>query len=230
VVSILRGNVKKINNNFQLQLDSLIKNRQYEKAIVIRNKIFRFDRLMNLKNDSEFFYNNTEKKLEEMLVALKKYFFRLVKLERIETYDISNLGLNQAVGSMVVMKNSQIDKSEYRRFKIKKVGLRSDLDRLKEIITRRLKQSWPVPDLMIIDGGRPQIKMVRKVFQENKIEIPLLGIAKNPDRVIIGIDNYPDLFLKNDSPVLNVIRLLRDESHRFARKYHLFLRSKDFLL
>ena len=51
-----------------------------------------------------------------------------------------------------------------------------------------------------------------------------------PDRVIIGIEDYPNLFLKNDSNVLNVIRLLRDESHRFARKYHLFLRSKDFLL
>jgi len=151
-------------------------------------------------------------------------------LDRIEAYDISNLGLNQAVGSMVVMKNSQIDRGEYRRFKIKQKGLRSDFDRLSEVIKRRLKQSWPVPDLMIVDGGRPQIKTIIKIFQENQINIPLLGIAKNPDRVIVGVGELPNLFLKNDSKVLNVIRLLRDESHRFARKYHLFLRSKDFLI
>ena len=232
VISILRGNVKTTIKDLYQQLNIFIKNNQYEQAIVIRNKIFRFDRLLDLKDDSEVFQinNNNEKKLEEMLVILKKYFSQLIKLDRIETYDISNLGLNQAVGSMVVMKNSQIDRGEYRRFKIKQKGLRSDLDRLSEVIKRRLKQPWPVPNLMIIDGGRPQIKTIIKVFQENQINIPLLGIAKNPDRVIIGVEGLPNLFLKNDSKVLNVIRLLRNESHRFARKYHLFLRSKDFLL
>ena len=230
VVLILRGNVKTIVKGLNRELTNLTKDRRYEEAIIIRNKIFRFDRLMNLKNDENYFINDNEKKLEEILVILKKYFSQLSKLDRIETYDISNLGLKQAVGSMVVMKNSQIDKKEYRRFKIKQTGLKSDFDRLKEVIKRRLKQKWPVPDLMIIDGGRPQIKTIIKVFQENQIDIPLLGIAKNPDRVIVGVDGYPNLFLKNDNQVLNIIRLLRDESHRFARKYHLFLRSKDFLL
>lgn len=230
VFSILRGNTKKIVSDLYRQLNILIKNSDYEQAIVVRNKIFRFDRLLDLRDDSEFFYNSNEKKLEEMLMILKKYFSQLSKLDRIETYDISNLGLKQAVGSMVVMKNGQIDKNEYRRFKIRRSGLRSDFDRLSEVMKRRLNQSWPMPDLIIIDGGRPQIKTVKKVFQENQVDIPLLGIAKNPDRVIVGVDAFPNLFLKNDSKVLNVIRLLRDESHRFARKYHLFLRSKDFLL
>ncbi len=230
VISILNGNVKKIINDLNKRLNVLIKNSNYERAIIIRNKIFRFDQLLHLKDDSSFTINNIENNLEEMLVILKKYFSQLIKLDRIEAYDISNLGLNQAVGSMVVMKNSQIDRGEYRRFKIKQVGLKSDFDRIREVIKRRLKQSWPVPDLMIIDGGRPQIKTIIKIFQENQINIPLLGIAKNPDRVIVGVEELPNLFLKNNSKVLNVIRLLRDESHRFARKYHLFLRSKDFLL
>ncbi len=230
VISILNGNVKKIINDFNKRLNVLIKNSNYERAIIIRNKIFRFNQLLHLKDDSSFTINNIENNLEEMRVILKKYFTQLIKLDRIEAYDISNLGLNQAVGSMVVMKNSQIDRGEYRRFKIKQKGLRSDFDRLSEVIKRRLKQSWPVPDLMIVDGGRPQIKTIIKIFQENQINIPLLGIAKNPDRVIVGVGELPNLFLKNDSKVLNVIRLLRDESHRFARKYHLFLRSKDFLI
>jgi len=230
VISILKGNVKVIINGLNTQLNILIKNNQYEQAIIIRNKIFRFDRLLNLKDESEFFQNNNEKSLDEMLINLKKYFPQLNNLDRIETYDISNLGLKQAVGSMVVMKNNQIDKKEYRKFKIKQVGLRSDFDRLKEVVNRRLQQKWPIPDLIIIDGGRPQIKAILNIFESNKILIPLIGIAKNPDRVIVGAEGFPNLFLKNDSKILNVIRLLRDESHRFARKYHLFLRTKDFLL
>ena len=230
VISILNGNVKKIINDLNKQLNVLIKNKQYEQAIVIRNKILRFDRLLHLKDESEYYLNNNENKIKEMLLVLNKYFPKLKKLNRIETYDISNFGMKQAVGSMVVMNNNQIDKKEYRRFKIKKIGLKSDFDRLKEVIGRRLKQKWPLPDLIIIDGGQPQIKAIIKIFENNKTNIPLLGIAKNPDRVIVGVEGSPNLFLKNDSKVLNVIRLLRDESHRFARKYHLFLRSKDFLL
>lgn len=230
VISILNGNVKTIIRDLNLKLNVLIKSNQFEQAIIIRNKIFRFDRLLNLKDDSDFYKNNNERNLDEMLDILKKYFPQLMKLERIETYDISNLGLKQAVGSMVVMKNNQIDKKEYRKFKIRQVGLPSDFDRLKEVMSRRLQQKWPTPDLIIIDGGRPQIKAILKIFESNKRSIPLLGIAKNPDRVIVGVEGFPNLFLKNDSKVLNIIRLLRDESHRFARKYHLFLRSKDFLL
>lgn len=230
VISILKGNVKKIINDLNKQLNVYKKNRQYEQAIAIRNKILRFDRLLHLKEESAYYLNDNDKKIEEMQLILNKYFPQLKKLNRIETYDISNLGLKQAVGSMVVMNNNQIDKKEYRRFKIKKIGLTSDFDRLKEVMERRLKQKWPQPDLIIIDGGKPQIKAILKIFENNKADIPLLGIAKNPDRVIVGVKGFPNLFLNNDSKVLNVIRLLRDESHRFARKYHLFLRSRDFLL
>lgn len=230
VISILNGNVKKITKDLNEELNILKKNSQFEQAITIRNKIFRFNRLLNLKDDLGFFLNKNEKNINKMLTILKKYFPRLQKLDRIETYDISNLGLKQVVGSMVVMKNSQIDKKEYRKFKIKQININSDLNRLKEIIDRRFKQNWTIPDLIIIDGGRPQIKAILKVLCFNKKDIPLIGIAKNPDRIIVGVEGYPNLFLRNDSEVLNIIRLLRDESHRFARKYHLFLRSKDFLI
>ena len=230
VISILNGNIKIIVRDLSQQLNVLIKDNQYEQAIVIRNKMFRFNRLLSLKDDSDFSFKDNEKKIREMFLFLKKYFPQLKKLERIETYDISNLGLKQAVGSMVVMNNGQIDKKEYRKFKIKQLGLSSDFDRLKEVMSRRLQQKWPLPDLMIIDGGKPQIKAILKILDSNKVSIPLLGIAKNPDRVIAGIAGYPNLFLKNDSDILNIIRLLRDESHRFARKYHLFLRNKYFLI
>lgn len=230
VISILKGNVININSALRRQLNDLTKNKQYEEAILIRNKLFRFSRLLSLRDDSNYFSNDNEKNIEEMMSILKKFYPNLNKLERIETYDISNLGMRHSVGSMIVMKENQIDKKEYRKFKIKQVGLRSDFDRLKEVINRRLQQKWTLPDLMIIDGGRPQLKAVLKILQNNQKDIPLIGIAKNPDRIIVAVEGYPNLFLKNDSKILNIVRLLRDESHRFARKYHLFLRSKDFLI
>ena len=79
VVSILKGNVKKIVKDLNQELNILIKNNQYEQAIVVRNKIFRFDRLLNLRDDNEFFPNNNEKKLKEMLVALIAWTNRLKK-------------------------------------------------------------------------------------------------------------------------------------------------------
>lgn len=230
VVSILKGNVKTIISGLNRQLNVLIKEKKYEQAIIIRNKIFRYDKLMHLKDDASYAVNNNKNNLLELLAILKKYYPSLTKLDRIETYDISNLGLKQAVGSMVVMKNNQIDKKEYRRFKIKQSGSMSDFDRLKEVMSRRLKQKWFTPDLIIIDGGKPQLKAIIKIFENNKVNIPLIGIAKNPDRIIVGIEGFPNLFLKNNNQILNLIRLMRDESHRFAKKYHLFLRSKDFLL
>ena len=160
VISILNGNVKEIINSLNHQLNILIRDEHYEEAIVIRNKIFRFNRLLSLKDDYDFSVNNNEKRIGKLLVILKKYFPKIKALNRIETYDISNLGLKQAVGSMVVMKDGQIDKKEYRKFKIKQFGLRSDFDRLKEVINRRLKQKWMFPDLIIIDGGKPQIKAI----------------------------------------------------------------------
>ncbi len=102
------------------------------------------------------------------------------------------------------------------------------------MIIRRLKQDWPKPNLFIIDGGRPQIETVNFVLNQENIETPLIGIAKRPDRIVIGkkvrtgsgLMNYPTLFFRSDRAGFNLIRQLRDEAHRFAKKYHLLLRGK----
>ncbi|MGB9883181.1 MAG: GIY-YIG nuclease family protein [Microgenomates group bacterium] len=229
VIEIFQGKVIKILDNFYDQLKRLIKEEKFEEAINIRNKIFRLERLINQPlNHNQVDIENISLKI--LFVELKKYFPDLEKLQRIECYDISNLGKKNQVASMVVMTNGKLDKSQYRRFKIKNPQLKSDFDRLEEVINRRFENQWPKPDLLVIDGGRPQLKAVMTILKKMKIDIPLVGIAKNPDRLIIGQENFLIVKYPQTNQGFNLIRLMRDEAHRFAKKYHLYLRNRDFLI
>ncbi len=229
VIEFFQGKVTKILDNFYDQLKKLIKEEKFEEAINIRNKIFRLERLIN--QPLNYDQTKTENKsLKILLAELKKYFPNLKKLQRIECYDISNLGKKNQVASMVVMTNGKIDKSQYRRFKIKNTQLNSDFDRLEEVIKRRFENYWPRPDLLVIDGGRPQIKTVMTILKNMKIDIPMVGIAKNPDRLIIGQEDFLTVKYPQTNFGFNLIKLLRDEAHRFAKKYHIHLRNRDFLI
>lgn len=174
--------------------------------------------------------SNEAKKLQQFL---KNYFPNLKNLARIECYDVSNLNFKEATASMVVMQNGIINKNEYRRFKIKNLKSTSDFEMLGETIKRRFSNKWPSPNLLIVDGGRPQVKIIKKTLSELNINIPIIGIAKHPDRLILGDNFFTKIYLKgndNNLSSLRLIQLIRDESHRFARKYHLFLRSKSLIV
>ncbi|OGH94313.1 MAG: hypothetical protein A2538_00695 [Candidatus Magasanikbacteria bacterium RIFOXYD2_FULL_41_14] len=146
---------------------------------------------------------------------------------RIEGYDISNLGATGKVGSMVVFKGGVPFKSDYRKFNIKTVVGQSDVDCLKEVLTRRLKHSeWPMPTVFLIDGGVPQVGAVKSVLNNLKIDIPVVGIAKGArrkrnDLVVAGTNvkiqdmTVPKWAQKN----LEVLIKVRDEAHRFAIKF-----------
>ncbi|MFH0979570.1 MAG: GIY-YIG nuclease family protein [Candidatus Roizmanbacteria bacterium] len=234
VVKILNGGVTVILDGLYRQLKVLAERKNYEEAIKIRNKIYRLERLINHPISEIGVINElslkTNNKLKVFLQEINKYFSGIDDLKRIETYDISNLKESNQVGSMVVLSGGKLDKKEYRRFRIKNQSLRSDFDRLEEIITRRFKTDWPYPNLIVVDGGRPQVKTAIKTLGKIKIAIPVLGIAKNPDRLVIGVNNYPTIRFPQTNPAFNIIRLIRDESHRFAKKYHLHLRKMDFLV
>ncbi|OGH88801.1 MAG: hypothetical protein A3J93_01790 [Candidatus Magasanikbacteria bacterium RIFOXYC2_FULL_42_28] len=146
---------------------------------------------------------------------------------RIEGYDISNLGATGKVGSMVVFKGGVPSKTDYRKFNIKTVVGQSDVDCLKEVLSRRLKHSeWPMPAVFLIDGGVPQVNAVKSVLNNLKIDIPVVGIAKGAKRkrndlVVVGTNAkiqdmpVPKWAQKN----LEVLIKVRDEAHRFAIKF-----------
>ncbi len=215
------------------QLKKFSKSRSYESAIIIRNRIFSLEKLLFLKRlggPDISLHNNIDSEMQSLLKFLSQYFPNLTILHRIECYDVSTTGQKLSTASMVVLKDGVINTDEYKRFKIKNKSIRSDFDMLKEVLTRRFAHSWQRPDLVVVDGGKPQVKTAVKVFSSLKIKIPLIGIAKHPDRVVLGISPYRTFsraFMKNG--ILPVERI-RDESHRFAKKYHVFLRSKAFLI
>ncbi|MEK7615574.1 MAG: GIY-YIG nuclease family protein, partial [Patescibacteria group bacterium] len=107
---------------------------------------------------------------------------------RIEAYDISNISGTSAVGSMVVFEEGKPAKSKYRKFKIKTVVGSNDFAMLEEVMRRRLARAknfpnaWPLPQLMVIDGGEGQISRVQEVLDELQIQMPIVGLAKGFDR------------------------------------------------
>ncbi len=156
------------------------------------------------------------------------------RVRRIEGYDISNLGTTGKVASMVVSDSAGPVKSEYRKFKIKTVEGQSDVDCLEEVMRRRFNHpEWPFPDVLLIDGGKPQVNRVDHVLQELHIFIPLVGIAKGPDRKKNEFTFARSLFENSEQVARDVLEArrnfvnwvnehqeilirTRDEAHRFA--------------
>jgi len=150
------------------------------------------------------------------IIAILKVLFGLYHGDnlRLECYDISNLSGTLTVGSLVVFQNGKPDKNFYRKFKIKTVKGQNDVAALKEVLSRRLRHTeWVLPDLIILDGGRGQLKAARGV------NIPVLGLAKigKNDGKLFSLYSKNYAQLKKIPPNLSAIFLrLRDEAHRFA--------------
>lgn len=228
---ILKGKTNAVEKQLIEELDHLTQKEHYEEAIQVRNRLLRFQRLIfqQLFDPHDFkSYDRSKDSIKDLLNILHHYLPHLKLLSRIECYDISNLSQKEGTGSMVVMSDGQVNKNEYKKFKIKNPRIFSDFEMLEEVLTRRFKNNWPEPNLIVVDGGKPQVRTVLKILFSLQKKIPVIGIAKRPDRLIIGISNLPTIRPNMNRPGFNLIRMIRDESHRFARKYHLYLRDKKF--
>lgn len=201
LVLFLKGKKKSLINSLKKEMNNYSRNNQFEEAIRIRNQIKSLQKIVDFSLLDKSFIEDNKRK----------------SIERIEGYDISNLGDEVMVGSMVVFENGKAVKKEYKKFKIKNVKNQSDTDCIKEIIERRFNhKEWKRPDLILIDGGKPQVSAVKKIVKD----IPVIGIAKGKDRKkdeLIGEDiNYDkELLLK-----------VRDEAHRFAINYQRQIKRK----
>ena len=175
------------------------------------------------KNDMT---KNACKRLQEIL-RLKKY------PKRIECYDISNISGVDKVGSMVVMIDGESDKNSYRRFKIKTVEGANDYASHQEMMRRRLaklgtdeEERFPKPDLIVIDGGKGQLSVIKEVFNEYEIaDIDLISLAERDEEIFTLFQEEPIRLDKRDY-ALKVLQRIRDEAHRFAITYFRSLHSK----
>lgn len=149
---------------------------------------------------------------------------RELSLQRIEGYDVSNTQGTNAAVAMVVFVDGQPAFDEYRLFNIRSLSTPNDYYMMREAVTRRQNHpEWGRPDLLVIDGGRGQLRAARSVWQWNN---PIISIAKNPDRIIVPTNSdlqkptYAIHTLPSNHPMLNLIQQIRDEAHRFSKKQH----------
>ncbi len=141
------------------------------------------------------------------------------QFSRIEGYDISHLTGKETVGSMVVFTGNVIDKTQYRLFKIKKAPANDDLRALEEVITRRFNHpEWPRPDLILIDGGKPQIDYVSKILKKRNIDIPLVGISKFGGDKLVFTPKIKSSLKGLIEATKGTLLKVREEAHRFALK------------
>lgn len=153
---------------------------------------------------------------------------------RVETYDISNIQGTLATASMVVFTDGMPDKKEYRKFKIRyaipsenSTHPSNDFAMLEETLTRRLaNDTWPTPNLIIIDGGKGQLSSAMRALKESGKKIPIISIAKREEEIFLP-ERKESVRLPYDSPALYLMQRMRDEAHRFTITYHKSLRGKE---
>ena len=174
------------------------------------------------------------------LMELSEALFLSSIPQRIEAYDISNTGGEQAVGSMVVFEDGRPRKDAYRRFKIHISGHPNDVSMMREMLQRRFQRALAelsdptvaqrkfadLPDLVLVDGGKGQLNAALSVLEELDIEgLDVIGLAKRQEQVYRPGAKTAHR-LPQDSAGLLLLRQIRDEAHRFAISYHRKLRAK----
>lgn len=193
--------------SLQREMKAAAKNLEFERAGKLKRQISALQHIQDVALIGEQSHTPLEQHIDR----------------RIEGYDISNISGASAVGAMVVFRGGKPDKDEYRRFKIRTVTGADDVGMLSEVIRRRLKNPWPLPDLILVDGGRAQVNAAKKALDEAELKIPVIGIAKGPERKRTDIIGLLPPWISQKTLIQ-----VRDEAHRFAIGYHKKIRWAEF--
>jgi excinuclease ABC subunit C len=179
---------------------------------------------------------NNKKRVDNnrVLEQLQKDLRLLERPRHIECFDNSNIQGNNPVAACVVFKNGKPSKKDYRHFNIKTVVGPDDFASMEEVVYRRykrlLKEERPLPELIVIDGGKGQLSSAVKSLDKLRLRnrIAIIGIAKRLEEIYFPGDSVP-LYLDKRSESLRLIQQLRDEAHRFGIIHHRKQRNKDSL-
>lgn len=210
----LKGKKNLVLKKLAREMKDLSKSQNYEQAALTR------DRILAIKH------------IEDIALLSRKINFSGTLTEqtgiiphRVEAYDISNIAGEYAVGSMVVFIDGEVDKSQYRKFKIRTVVGPNDIEMMHEVLQRRFRHfEWDFPDLILVDGGKGQVSTAEKVLTAYELSIPIIGFAKGPTRKAEKLIFSQALKGYN----LDLLRSLRDEAHRFAQSYYRNLHGRQF--
>lgn len=254
VVTALTEDMHKASDTLQFERAGQIK-RQLEAIGYVTQRKQMIDRYIDNPNLIEDLHQESLRQLAEILNTRAKTAvsktnaqsgdlpMQVGYLSRIECYDNSNLQGSHATSSMVVFINGEPDKSHYRKFRIKKVKGQDDYAYMKEVLTRRFHHlvtstgKWKpdadqsfdsMPDLIVIDGGKGQLAVAKKVLDDLNFEIPIVSLAKRLEEIYLP-SNPISIRLPRDSEALKLVQHLRDEAHRFALGYNRKLRNKALI-
>lgn len=218
-----------VRNELEKEMNNASKDQKYEEAKILRDKIKSIDYITQERIQTEKFLENPNlvedirsmeleelKKLLLNSVTNDNRYLDIKNLHRIECFDVAHLSGVSTTASMVVLIDGEKENGEYRHFKVRQSKKQSDYDSMREIVKRRIKNlvNWDRPDLIIVDGGLGQVKIFDAEL--SNIGIPVVGIAKHPDRLV-----FPNgTKVRLSGLILNLVSRIRDEAHRFARRYH----------
>lgn len=230
LIRYLEGDRQKLLKDLEKEMQEEAKLGHFERAAELRNELFGLKGLKKkiVFSDKEFLDISSD----QALFQLKKLLNLPNPPRRIEGYDISHQSGQDVVASMVVFTNGAADRSEYRKFKLKKQQ-NNDTASLQEVITRRLKhQDWNRPDLIVLDGGEAQVATILPLLEPFKI--PVVGRDKSGDHsksaivkiVVPTEDGFKTVELSHDSHISRLIARIDEEAHRFAITYHTLLKRK----
>lgn len=175
---------------------------------------------------------NPERGVEKLMERMKSDFRLTVEPRHIECFDNSNIQGTNPVASCVVFRDGKPARRDYRHFNIKTVVGADDFASMKEVLhrryTRMMAEGEPLPQLVVVDGGKGQLSAAVEAFDEMGIrgEVALVGIAKRLEEIYFPGDSLP-LYIDKKSQSLRVIQALRDEAHRFGITHHRNRRSKS---
>ncbi len=231
LIWFLQGKKTTVINKLQTRMDQAAKKLRFEQAAKYKDLIDRLNNLTTafhtpddyLKNPN-LAYDIHKAQLNDLCqildIKLTDNWFEFA----IEAYDISHLAETAGVGSRVVFVGGKPDKTKYRRYRLK-TAVPNDYQAMAEVIKRRLKKTNDLPDLIVVDGGKGQLSTVKKILDQAKIQLEVVGLAKKPDRLIVwhkGQQTFKTVKLTN-RPGLFLLQRLRNEAHRFANNYRLKL-------
>lgn len=237
--AFMEGKKAQLSGELTKEMEEASKDKRFEDALRLKkmlsglNYLTQPNQVQSYLENPNFLEDQHQKSVEE----LQKELGLLELPSRIECYDISNISGKDATGSMVVLTDGEIDKSQYRKFKIRIAGKPNDYAMHAEVARRRLNHpDWGIPQLILIDGGRGQVRAVkneidRQAQKKNSAKlfekITIYGIAKREEWL------YPPegeiIKLPKRSLALRLVQKIRDESHRFAVNYHRKLHRKSSL-
>ncbi len=228
--AFLEGKSREWLETLRTEMTAAAERREFEKAAELRDVVFALEETLRKTRRFERTDPTRITADDEALESLQRALGMSEVPRTMECFDISHISGTFVVASMVHFAEGRPDKNNYRRFQIKSFIGNDDFRAMEEVVGRRYRrvaeEQRPMPDLIVIDGGRGQIGAALKAFVAIGVTPPvLIGLAKQHETIIFP-DERPPLNLPLSHPGLNLLQRLRDEAHRFANTYNADLRSR----